>query len=81
MPKAIPHFDAEGIIQAVHQQDVGLRVTTNNPVRFRHILYQAAAKLGLRVHIYSYPRNPNAFALLKEARPQLEQDAPDASES
>lgn len=72
MPKAEPHFDAEGIINAVHQQDVGLRVTTNNPTRFRQIMYQAAAKLAKRIHIYSYPARPNSFALLKEARPQLE---------
>ncbi len=81
MPKAEPHFDAEGIVKAVHQQDVGLRVSTNDKVGFRRILYKAAAKLGLRVHIYTYPARPNSFALLKEARPQLEQEAADDNDN
>lgn len=70
MPKVDLAFDAEGIVEAVHQQDIGLRVTTNQPERFRQIMYKAAAKLGLRLHIYSYPRRPNSFALLREARNQ-----------
>lgn len=72
MPKAEPHFDAEAIVEAVHQQDVGLRITTNNPERFRQIMYRAAAKLGRRLHIYAYPKRPNSFALLKERRSNLE---------
>lgn len=67
MPKATPHFDAEGIVEAVHAQDVGLRITTNNPTHFKQIMYKAAAKLNRRLHIYSYPRRPNSLALLKEA--------------
>lgn len=70
MPVAEPHFDAEGIIASVHAQDVGLRVTTNNPERFKQIIYKAAAKLGKRVHIYTYPRSPNSFALLKNPHPK-----------
>jgi hypothetical protein len=67
MPKqdAAAHFDAEGIVTAVHQQDIGLRVSSNNPERCRQLLYKAASRLGLRLHIYSIPRRPNAFALLK----------------
>lgn len=70
MPKqeSAVHFDAEGIITAVHQQDIGLRITTNQPEQCRQLLYRAAARLGLKVHIYSYPRRPNSFALLKEER-------------
>lgn len=68
MPKAEPHFDAEGIVTAVLQQDIGLRITTNNPVRFKQIIYKAASKLGQRIHIYSYPSRPNSLALLKNAR-------------
>jgi hypothetical protein len=75
VPKAEPHFDAEGIVQAVQAQDVGLRITTNNPTRFKQLIYKAAAKLGQRVHIYVYPRRPNALALLKEARPQLQESS------
>lgn len=77
MPKAEPHFDAEAIVEAVHAQDIGLRVTTNNPTLYKQIMYKAASKLGKRLHIYSYPQRPNSFALLKEARPAIEdkQDA------
>lgn len=77
MPKveSPPHFDAEGIVAAVQEQDIGLRITTNNPERCRQILYKAAAKLGKRLHIYSYPKRPNSFALLKEARPQLKEES------
>lgn len=74
MPKAEPHFDAEGVVEAVAAQEVGLRVTTNNPTQLKQILYKAAAKLGKRIHIYSYPKRPNSFALLREARPQLQQE-------
>jgi hypothetical protein len=63
------HFDAEGIVTAVHQQDIGLRVTTNQPEQFRQLVYRAAARLGLKVHIYAYPARPNSFALLKEDHP------------
>lgn len=73
IPKAQAHFDAEGILAAVHAQDVGLRVTTNNPTRFKQIMYKAAARAALRLHIYSFPRQPNSFALLKEARPNLKE--------
>jgi len=74
MPKveASPHFDAEGVVTAVHQQDVGLRVTVNNVERARQILYKAARALNLPIHIYTYPRRPNSLALLKEPRPQQE---------
>jgi hypothetical protein len=69
MPKADPdaHFDAEAIVDAVHQQDIGLRVTTNNPERFRQMIYKAANRIGRRVHIYCYPRRPNSFAIVKKA--------------
>ena len=66
------HFDAEGIVTAVHQQSIGLRVTTNQPEQFRQLIYKAASRLGLKVHVYSYPKRPNSFALLKQSRPQLE---------
>lgn len=68
MPKveSPPHFDAEGIVAAVQQQDVGLRITTNDPERCRQILYKAASKLGVRLRILSYPKRPKSFALLKE---------------
>lgn len=79
MPKVDLAFDAEGIVEAVHQQDVGLRVTTNNPERFRQIMYKAAASLGKRIHIYSYPRRPNSFALMREARSAPTSETPHGS--
>lgn len=69
MPKVDtpPHFDAEGIVTAVHQQSIGLRVTTNNGEQFRQLIYKAAAKLSLKTHVYSYPQRPNSFALIKDS--------------
>jgi len=61
-----PQFDAEGLVTAVHQQDIGLRVTVNNVESARQLLYKAARQLALPIHIYSYPRRPNALALMKK---------------
>lgn len=68
MPKqASPHFDVPALLEAVHQQDVGLRVSTNNPEGFKRIVYAAArANPALRIHIYSCPRSRSAFLLLKK---------------
>lgn len=68
MPKTetITNFDAEGVVEAVQQQDIGLRITTNNVESFKQIIYRAAAKMGQKIHIYSYPRRPNSLALMKE---------------
>lgn len=78
MPKAEAHFDAAGILQAVYEQEVGLRVTTNNPSRFRQIMYKAARDAGKRLHLYTYPKRPNSFALMREARPSLKEETSDA---
>ena len=66
MPKAEPHFDADSLIRSVHAQDIGLRVTTNNPRIFRATVYKAARRLNLPLHIYAFPARPNSFALLKK---------------
>lgn len=65
MPKIEAHFDADSIVRAVHEQSIGLRVTTNNPRNFRATIYKAARRLNLPIHAYAIPRRPNAFALLK----------------
>lgn len=65
MPKAEPHFDADGLIRAVHAHEIGLRITTNNPRIFKATVYKAARRLELPIHIYSFPKRPNSFALLK----------------
>lgn len=65
MPKVDAHFDADSLVRAVHAQTIGLRVTTNNPRIFKATIYKAARRLGLPTHIYSFPKAPNSFALLK----------------
>lgn len=69
MPKAEPHFDAEALIAAVQAQDIGLRITTNNPAQFKQIIYKAARKLNTKIHIYADPKSRNAFLLLKDEVP------------
>jgi len=52
-------------------------VTTNNPRIFKATIYKAARRLGLPVHIYSFPRRPKSFALLKRKMP-IQVDASEA---
>lgn len=66
MPKVAPQFDADGLIHEVYKQDLGLRCTTNNPRLWKATVYKHARRLGLPVHIYSYPRRPNSFAVMKQ---------------
>lgn len=66
MPKAEPHFDAEALVRQVHEQDLGIRISTNHPANFRQIMYKAAQKTGLRLYIYTHPSAPNALLLLKK---------------
>lgn len=72
MPKVESHFDADSLVRAVHAQEIGLRVSTNNPRIFKATVYKAARRLELPIHIYSFPQRPNAFGLLKR---KLEKDA------
>jgi hypothetical protein len=72
MPKTVPspHFDVVALLTAVHQQDVGLRVSTNNPAGWRRILYEAMrANPLLRCFIYADPRAASAFYIVKTAIP------------
>ena len=66
MPKAEPHFDAEALVKNVHEQDLGLRISTNHPANFRQIMYKAAQRLGLRLYIYACPGAPSSLLLLKK---------------
>lgn len=85
MNSTTAHFDALGLLRAVHAQDFGLRVSTNNPRGFRRVLYQAMRADGApRVHIYQCRRSPKAFLLLKQAFGGLEpllEETEDASQS
>lgn len=84
-PATIAHFDAAGLLAAVAEQDFGLRITTNNPRRFREILYAAIRSgLGPRCYIYQSRRSPKGFLLLKEklavaGEPLPDPEAEDAS--
>lgn len=66
LPDPEPHFDRLALLQAVHAQDIGLRVTTNNAEGFKRIMYQAMREHGLRIHIYSDPIAASSFYLLKQ---------------
>lgn len=85
MPKLsdpTPHFDVPALLQAVHQQDLGLRVTTNNPKGFLRIVYSCIRNEHpeLRISIYADPIAPSSFYLLREplsALPALEEPAHD----
>lgn len=67
MPKAEPHFDVAGLCAQVHEQDIGLRVTTNNPGGFRRVVYKhMRAHPEHKLHIYSAPGSSNSFFLLKQ---------------
>jgi len=81
MPKvASPHFDPHGLLCAVHQQDVGLKVSTNDPDGFKRILYNTMrADPSLRCHIYSDPRSRRQFLLLKTRLEHHIEEDPDAS--
>lgn len=65
MPLAQPAFDAVALLSAVKQQEVGLSVSTNNPRRFRAILYAAMrAAPHLRCFIYANPLTDRGFYIL-----------------
>lgn len=61
-----PHFDPHGLLSAVQQQDVGLKVSTNDPEGFKRLLYETmSADPSLKCHIYSDPTSRRMFLLLK----------------
>ncbi len=66
LPDPEPHFDRLALLQAVHAQDIGLRVTTNNSEGFKRIMYAAMREHGLRIHIYADPIAAQSFYLLKQ---------------
>lgn len=74
MPKqsqSIAHFDADALLQAVQEQDIGLQVQTNDNAGFLRIIYaHMQAKPQLRCYAYSVPQAPNAFFLLRQRAPQ-----------
>lgn len=80
-PQTEAHFDAPALLAAVAAQDVGLRVTTNNPEGFRRIVYLAIRReLGPRCHIYRVPRYPDSFFLLRQPAPDQPEEIPNVAE-
>lgn len=70
MSDGTAHFDVNAILTHVSEQDVGLRVSTNNPEGFRRILYAAMrASPALRCYVYADPRSAASFFLLKAPAP------------
>ena len=78
-----PHFDALSLLEQVHQQDVGLIVSTNNPRGFLRVVYAAGrTQPTLRCSIYAAPDSKQKFWLLKKPHaslPPLSEDTSDAS--
>lgn len=71
------HFDCAALCKEVKQQDVGLRISTNDPKGFRRILYAYMRDHPEdAVHIYQTADAPNSLLLLNDPHPELEsQDA------
>lgn len=62
-----PHFDAVALLEAVQNQPIGLRVSTNHPAGFRRLIYQASRrKPALRCQVLQCPRSANAFLLVPD---------------
>lgn len=63
----VEHFDAGALVQAVHDQPIGLCVSTNHPAGFRRLLYLHMRKQpAYRVRILQAPDSQNKFLLVKE---------------
>lgn len=76
MPKAEPHFDCAALVAAVHDQDIGIRISTNNPEGFKRTLYAHMRKHPqMKVHIYKDPKAPNALMLLKQESSTFTEEA------
>lgn len=60
------HFDVIGLLQAVHDQPIGLAVSTNHPQGFRRLAYLGTrTRPDLRVQILQSPKSRTMFWLVK----------------
>lgn len=60
------HFDVGALIDAVLEQPVGLRVSTNHPAGFRRLLYlEGRRNPARRLQILQDPKSATAFLLVK----------------
>jgi hypothetical protein len=63
----VEHFDCEALVNHVHDQPIGLCVSTNQPAGFRRLLYlHMRNRPHKKVRILQAPESPNAFYLVKE---------------
>lgn len=63
----VEHFDCAALVAAVHDQPLGLCVSTNHPPGFRRLLYlHMRAAPHKKVRILQAPDSPNKFYLVKE---------------
>lgn len=73
MPKLLsdPNFDAAALCEAVHQQDIGLTILTNDPAAFKRRMYAHMAKVPQHKLRILTGETRNQFLLVKpEAAPQ-----------
>lgn len=63
----VEHFDCEALVAAVHDQPIGLCISTNQPAGFRRLLYlHMRQRPSRKIKILQAPHSPNAFFLVKE---------------
>jgi hypothetical protein len=63
----VEHFDCEALVSEVHDQPIGLCVSTNQPAGFRRLLYlHMRNRPHKKVRILQAPDSPNKFLLVKE---------------
>lgn len=68
------HFDCAALCREVQQQDIGLRINTNDPAGFRRVLYKhMRAHPADRIFIYQAADAPNALLLLNQQSPDLKE--------
>lgn len=62
----VEHFDVQSLVQAVQEQRIGLRVSTNHPDGFRRVMYKYFRQTGQRLHILQNPESERMFELVKQ---------------
>lgn len=76
MPKAEPHFDCAALCANVLTQEIGLRISTNNPEGFKRVLYKhMRLRPEHKIHIYQAADTPNALLLLNQAGAHAQPEA------
>jgi hypothetical protein len=75
----LAHFDAGALADAVLEQPVGLRISTNHPAGFRRLMYHEARRNpARRIQILQDPKSATAFLLVKPTV-EIKKAEPDGS--